>query len=185
MISTYPQSGAGHHLTSGSTTSARRSINSSYLRTRDGSELRNWRTSSGCRGSVQTGQGMSVLLSVISTVRYRRRHSAHDRCRQCDKTNRGKEDSGWGRAQIGHSTSTTSDSDDASSSSSTGSELDSDWTSWCCSRRWWRLRRPEPNHWRSPNKRRTEKRRLPDLRPSLPWLLVPGLKSIWWSISQV
>ena len=66
---TYPQSGAGHHLTSGSTTSALRSINSSYFETRFGSKLRNWRTSSGCSGSAQTGHGMSVLLSVISIVR--------------------------------------------------------------------------------------------------------------------
>ena len=66
---TYPQSGAGHHLTSGLTTSALRSMNSSYLRTSDGSILRNWRTSSGCSGSAQIGHGMSVLLSVISTVR--------------------------------------------------------------------------------------------------------------------
>ena len=45
-----------------------------------------------------------------------------------ERRSRGKEETGCGRAQIGHSTSTTSDSDDATSSSSTGNDPDSDCT---------------------------------------------------------
>ena len=76
---TYPQSGAGHHLQSGSIINRRLKVNSSYLFI----NISSWRTSLmsfGWSGSAHSGHAMFTRLSVISIFKYCPRHSRHDRC---------------------------------------------------------------------------------------------------------
>lgn len=74
---TYPQSGAGHHLQSGSATSQRLSINSSYFSIKM-SSFSIKRISWGLNRSEHSGQLMLTLLSEISIRRYWRKQSTQD-----------------------------------------------------------------------------------------------------------
>lgn len=74
---TYPQSGAGHHLQSGSATSHRLSMNSSYFSIRM-SSFNIKRISWGLNRSEHSGQLILTLLSEISIRRYCRKQSTQD-----------------------------------------------------------------------------------------------------------
>lgn len=84
MTNSYPQSGAGHHLASGSDTRIRRSMNSSYLLI---SEVLSsiCAMSFGWNLSAHSGHAIFTRLSIISIFKYWRRHSRQDL--KCTKIN--------------------------------------------------------------------------------------------------
>lgn len=97
---THPQSGAGHHLQSGSEARQRRSRNSSYFSSRAASS----RMSATCRGaslSAHSGQLSCTRLSVISMRRYWRRQQRQERWLQPSSS--GSCSAGWRTRHSGHS----------------------------------------------------------------------------------
>ena len=107
-VSTYPQSGAGHHLMSGSGVSSRRTMCSSYranrrspsFRVRWAPAERSWAgsseaghsvsrtlaTSFGCRDCVQAWH-WTGRASLMDMIRYWRKHDKHARCPHSVKQN--------------------------------------------------------------------------------------------------
>lgn len=96
----YPQSGAGHHLQSGSEARHLLSRNSSYFSSRAASS----KMSATCRGaslSAHSGQLSWTRLSVISMRRYWRRQHRHERWLQPSSS--GSCSAGWRTRHRGHS----------------------------------------------------------------------------------
>lgn len=77
-VTSYPQSGAGHHLQSGSATSHLLNMNSSYL-SMSARSPRMIQMSCGLKRSEHSGQLMLTRDSEISMRRYWRRQSIQER----------------------------------------------------------------------------------------------------------
>lgn len=97
---TYPQSGAGHHLASGSMARTRRNMKSSYFVMRSSSRRIIW-MSFGWNFSAHSGHAILIRLSEISICRYCFRQSRHDRWWQVMIS--GKLSRSWSTMQTGHS----------------------------------------------------------------------------------
>lgn len=98
----YPQSGAGHHLQSGSATSHLLNMNSSYL-SMSARSPRMMQMSCGLKRSEHSGQLMLTRDSEISMRRYWRRQSIQERWWQVMMS--GKLSLEWCRRHKGHSRS--------------------------------------------------------------------------------